>query len=216
MAAPACLCPTTQALTEALDVTNLLADRRVVGEHLCKDCPAGGLRILISSRKRGHSTPGVIMLTKTDTTGESAEYDLALVATQLREPARATTSTRSRPGGSAGAPNSDRQRPHLSARADRCACAACGEHFNSTFAFDFHRTGDWTRRRCRDRKEMGQLGMRLNEDRFWVSAANRNPTLWCSTSSRNVSRPLPNHGGAREAEPFAVVPKGQLQGAVCS
>jgi hypothetical protein len=139
------------------------------------------------------------MLTKTDTTGECADCDLTLLvstATNLRKPPPPPGgSAKSVPGGPVRAPNDECRGPNLSARSDRCLCSACGEFFNSAFAFEFHRTGDWTRRRCRDRQEMRSLGMRLNNDQCWVSAGRRVSTPWCSTSSRDRDRPLPNHRG---------------------
>ena len=144
------------------------------------------------------------MLTKTDTTGESACCDLtplAPTAKHLREPPPPSGSAKPVPGGSAGTPNDECRRPNLSARSDRCVCRACGEHFNSTFAFEFHRTGDWTQRRCRDREEMRSIGMRLN-DHSWVSAGRPVSTPWCSTSGRDHGRPLPCHRGAGDAGAF--------------
>ena len=57
---------------------------------------------------------------------------------------------------------------------DRCRCMSCFQDFNSTKAFDRHRTGVATLtapgygRRCRQPYEMLAAGMRLNEARFWV------------------------------------------------
>lgn len=55
---------------------------------------------------------------------------------------------------------------------DRNQCQGCKEFFNSTFAFDKHRTGDFAvNRRCRSKAEMVLRGMVLAESGFWVSAA---------------------------------------------
>jgi hypothetical protein len=56
---------------------------------------------------------------------------------------------------------------------DRCKCTTCGEYFNSTYAFDRHRTGQHgVDRRCRSRDEMGALGMDKNAKGFWISSRN--------------------------------------------
>lgn len=66
---------------------------------------------------------------------------------------------------------------------DRNQCPTCGECFNSTAAFDKHRTGafgapmgDGTymmhTRRCRSVEEMMGIGMSKNAHGFWVTAVN--------------------------------------------
>lgn len=54
---------------------------------------------------------------------------------------------------------------------DICQCSVCGEVFNSTFAFDYHRTGDYTDRRCLTTEEMRDKGMVKNHRDRWISAA---------------------------------------------
>lgn len=55
---------------------------------------------------------------------------------------------------------------------DRNQCQGCKEFFNSTFAFEKHRTGDFGKdRRCMTVGEMGDKGMSKNAAGFWVSAA---------------------------------------------
>jgi hypothetical protein len=59
-------------------------------------------------------------------------------------------------------------------RGDHCQCSGppyrgCGQHFNSVRAFDKHRTGEWTNRRCLTVDEMGAKGMALSSTGFWVS-----------------------------------------------
>lgn len=59
---------------------------------------------------------------------------------------------------------------------DRCRCGECGEHFNSTRAFDKHRKGDYgnpgekpgTGRWCLSEFGMEALGMAKNAGGFWV------------------------------------------------
>ena len=59
---------------------------------------------------------------------------------------------------------------------DRNECPGCGELFNSTAAFDKHRTGSFggphnqpSKRRCRSVVEMRQMGMDKNAGGFWVT-----------------------------------------------
>lgn len=53
-------------------------------------------------------------------------------------------------------------------RGDRNKCPTCGEYFNSTHAFEKHRTGEFGKdRRCRTRDEMFSKGMHLGADGFW-------------------------------------------------
>jgi hypothetical protein len=54
---------------------------------------------------------------------------------------------------------------------ERCRCASCGEHFNSTGAFDEHRTGDYGKnRRCLTSAEMQKRGMRLSAEGWWLTS----------------------------------------------
>lgn len=55
---------------------------------------------------------------------------------------------------------------------DRNQCQGCKEYFNSSFAFDKHRTGDHgVDRRCRTADEMSEKGMLRNAAGFWISSA---------------------------------------------
>ena len=54
----------------------------------------------------------------------------------------------------------------------RCQCRGCDEYFNSTFAFDKHRTGKPDSRACLTSNQMQDKGMVKNEAFFWVSKAN--------------------------------------------
>ena len=55
----------------------------------------------------------------------------------------------------------------------RNQCPTCAEFFNSTAAFDKHRTGHFGRdRRCMTADEMRARGMVRREDGFWRSAEN--------------------------------------------
>ncbi len=51
----------------------------------------------------------------------------------------------------------------------RCQCAGCREYFNSTAAFDKHRTGHGAERRCRTPEEMRAIGMSQNPQGWWVT-----------------------------------------------
>ena len=56
---------------------------------------------------------------------------------------------------------------------DRNQCAACGELFNSSAAFDKHRTGEFGKdRRCMTIKEMTDKKMAKNGHGYWVTALN--------------------------------------------
>jgi hypothetical protein len=53
---------------------------------------------------------------------------------------------------------------------DRNQCQGCKQYFNSSGAFDKHRTGEHgSNRRCRTPEEMIEKGMSLNRDGFWIS-----------------------------------------------
>lgn len=55
---------------------------------------------------------------------------------------------------------------------DRNQCQGCKEFFNSTFAFDKHRAGDFGKdRRCLTGEEMDAKGMSKNSAGFWISSA---------------------------------------------
>ena len=54
-------------------------------------------------------------------------------------------------------------------RGDRNQCSGCKEYFNSTGAFEKHRTGQHgVDRRCRTPEEMQAIGMILRPDGFWI------------------------------------------------
>jgi hypothetical protein len=54
---------------------------------------------------------------------------------------------------------------------DRNQCRSCGEFFNSVFAFEKHRTGDFgINRRCMTEAEMRVIRMDKNHAQFWVSS----------------------------------------------
>ncbi len=55
---------------------------------------------------------------------------------------------------------------------DRNQCQGCKEYFNSSFAFDKHRTGEHGHdRRCLTVDEMKAKGMSVNAAGFWISSA---------------------------------------------
>lgn len=56
-------------------------------------------------------------------------------------------------------------------RGDRNQCQSCKKYFNSSFAFDKHRTGEFGKdRRCMTTEEMEAKRMAQRADGFWVSA----------------------------------------------
>jgi hypothetical protein len=53
---------------------------------------------------------------------------------------------------------------------DKNQCQSCKEYFNSGFAFDKHRTGEFgVDRRCRSPLEMSSVGMVKNARMYWIS-----------------------------------------------
>jgi hypothetical protein len=68
-----------------------------------------------------------------------------------------------------------RANPNVKLSGDRNECPGCGELFNSSAAFDAHRTGKFGKlpehggRRCRTVEEMTQRGMEKNAAGFWVT-----------------------------------------------
>lgn len=72
-------------------------------------------------------------------------------------------------------------------RGDRNQCRGCGEYFNSSRAFDRHRSGEFTARRCLSADEMLERGMAQREDSFWVSkpfAGGAQPQPWWGHAAR--------------------------------
>ena len=61
---------------------------------------------------------------------------------------------------------------------DRNQCRGCKEYFNSSAAFDKHRTGQHgVDRRCMTEAEMFGKGMELNAAGYWVGSRMDNATL---------------------------------------
>lgn len=55
---------------------------------------------------------------------------------------------------------------------DRNQCQGCKQYFNSTHAFDKHRTGEHGKdRRCLTPYEMTEKGMFVGDDGFWRGSA---------------------------------------------
>ena len=53
-------------------------------------------------------------------------------------------------------------------------CRGCSQYFNSNYAFDKHRTGEYGHgRRCLTTDEMIDKGMSLNANGFWITAQMR-------------------------------------------
>jgi hypothetical protein len=58
-------------------------------------------------------------------------------------------------------------------RGDRCRCVSCNAYFNSTAAFDKHRSGAYGKdRRCLTPQEMAERGMEQNNDGYWITRRN--------------------------------------------
>jgi len=58
---------------------------------------------------------------------------------------------------------------------DHCQCSVCGEYFNSTAAFDKHRTGQGSNRRCLLLSDMFRAGMAISSRGWWVTSAEKMP-----------------------------------------
>jgi len=73
---------------------------------------------------------------------------------------------------------------------DRNQCPACGKYFNSTKAFDKHRTGRYgVDRGCLDESEMQSRGMIENACGFWISERQRSSvteSLRLTNTARSV------------------------------
>jgi hypothetical protein len=70
--------------------------------------------------------------------------------------------------------------PGVTLRGDRNCCPGCGELFNSTHAFELHRTGTHNRpraRRCLTPDEMRAKGMAQRGDKFWISEFRVSPLV---------------------------------------
>lgn len=59
--------------------------------------------------------------------------------------------------------------PRLPFYTDRCKCPTCGEYFSSTYAFDQHRKGPITDRRCLTVAEMREKGFSVNATGHWIT-----------------------------------------------
>jgi hypothetical protein len=55
---------------------------------------------------------------------------------------------------------------------NHCLCSACGEYFNSVYAFDGHRTGDYSdgTRRCLTPAELRAKGWTHNARGLWITS----------------------------------------------
>ncbi|WP_424949181.1 hypothetical protein [Comamonas terrigena] len=61
-------------------------------------------------------------------------------------------------------------RPKLTLRGDRNQCPTCHLYFNSTTAFEAHRTGTYgVDRRCLTIPEMEAKGMVISKEGFWMT-----------------------------------------------
>jgi len=66
-------------------------------------------------------------------------------------------------------------------KGQRCRCGACGELFNSTWAFDRHRQGEYSldanTRKCLAPMEMERAGWNLAAGKFWMTPKRSDSTL---------------------------------------
>jgi hypothetical protein len=79
-------------------------------------------------------------------------------------------------------------RSTLTLRGDRNQCPGCGEHFNSSYAFDKHRVGDHgmkdgpNARRCLTVAEMESKGWAKSDGHFWMTPARAAPGRFSGAS----------------------------------
>jgi hypothetical protein len=92
--------------------------------------------------------------------------------------------------------------PMLPAYSDRCRCTGCGEYFASTAAFDRHRRGPFTRRRCRMEWEMIEAGMTRRSSGHWITIP-RPPRRW-PWNQFPVAPELTSSGVGTKAAPLAL------------
>lgn len=59
------------------------------------------------------------------------------------------------------------RRPILRPGSLACLCRACGVYFLSVRAFDQHRVGPWSERRCLTTPRMSERGLVLDPRGFW-------------------------------------------------
>ena len=69
---------------------------------------------------------------------------------------------------------------------DHCQCGACGEFFNSTYAFDRHRAGEWGERYCLTPEAMQNRGMCVSTRGWWIST--RKETVGNAVSSERETQ----------------------------
>lgn len=87
-------------------------------------------------------------------------------------------------------PASNASNPPQKLSGDKNQCPTCHQYFNSTKAFDLHRTGQFGLsgdRRCLSTSQMESIGMRLGASGFWVSKPRQ------TSPSRIDSEPSPAH-----------------------
>ncbi len=77
---------------------------------------------------------------------------------------------------------------------DHCQCPTCREYFNSTRAFDKHRTGLYApmQRRCLAVDEMRAIGMLQNAGGFWITKKFESQPLRAGQTAAIGSTPCPD------------------------
>lgn len=66
---------------------------------------------------------------------------------------------------------------------DKNQCPGCSKYFNSSYAFEKHRTGkhENNQRRCKTLEEMLAAGMVINKEDWWVSCLHTPDSLAMTT-----------------------------------
>jgi hypothetical protein len=84
---------------------------------------------------------------------------------------------------------------------DHCQCAACGEYFNSTVAFDKHRVHKiasmepeiWVRG-CLDTPHMKARGMAVSSTGWWITSVKADSSLSRMRQNGDLEKPVQGEG----------------------
>ena len=94
-------------------------------------------------------------------------------------------------------------------RGDHCRCSGCGAFFNSTRAFQKHRVGDWSARRCLTASDMLAAGMARSATGWWLSSvwsASKEPILQTVAITGQAIDPTPCYGSGFDARRLEAAP----------
>lgn len=82
-------------------------------------------------------------------------------------------------------------------KGDRNQCQGCKEYFNSTGAFEGHRTGKFgVDRRCRTPDEMIARGYSKNKDGFWITCKMPTSLIESVSGEKNANTTTTSEGAS--------------------